>query len=544
MRRRKFWGWGVEGGGPDEAVTRPLIKRACETFGIAAPEAILAPQIGEIALPANRIREGADSLGRCGATDDPLERAGHTYGKGLRDLLRAFDRDFAAAPDLVCYPASEEEVVQVLDTCDRHGYAVVPYGGGSSVVGGVEPRGLRERYPGVVSLDLSRLGKLLDLDRESRLARFQAGALGPGLEAQLRGEGLTLRHFPQSFEFSSLGGWIATRSGGHFATVFTHIDDFTHSIRAVTPAGIIETRSLPSSGAGPEPKRLLFGSEGSLGVITEASMRVLRRPVFRASATVAFQDFRQAVEAARDLAQSDLHPSNCRLLDPGEAMLNSVRSDGSAVLLVAFESADHPLGPWLDRALEIALGRGGSVAGDTRVSEGESDRAGSGGAGRPEEAGQWRRMFLDAPYIRDHLVRAGFIPDTFETACTWSGFEKFHAGVKEAVTDALDRVCGGGMLTCRFTHVYPDGPAPYYTVIAPGRPGARLAQWDAIKEAASEAIDRLGGATTHHHAVGRDHQPWYLNECPPLVADALRAAKKRLDPRGILNPGVLFDRLN
>ena len=192
--------------------------------------------------------------------------------------------------------------------------------------------------------------------------------------------------------------------------------------------------------------------------------------------------------------------------------------------------------PWLNRALEIARSHGGDIAGDTRASEG-----GEGSEKRPEEAGAWRRMFLNAPYLRDDLIRAGLVVDTFETACTWGRFEDFHAGVTEALLEAMNRVCGAGILTCRFTHAYPDGPAPYYTIIAPGRPGAQLAQWDEIKAVASDTLDRLGGATTHHHAVGRDHQPWYLKECPPLITEALRAAKKRLDPNGILNPGVLFD---
>jgi alkyldihydroxyacetonephosphate synthase len=240
----------------------------------------------------------------------------------------------------------------------------------------------------------------------------------------------------------------------------------------------------------------------------------------------------------RDLARSDLYPSNCRLLDPAEALVNGVRADGSSVLLVAFESSDHPLGAWLDRALEIAQAQGGEVA----EGAGASERSGEGSdGGRPEEAGAWRRMFLNAPYLRDDMVRSGLVVDTFETACTWGRFEAFHAQLTEAVLDAMNRLCGGGILTCRMTHAYPDGPAPYYTVIAPGGPGARLEQWDAIKAVASDAVDRLGGATTHHHAVGRDHRRWYLRECPDLVLDALRAAKARLDPRGILNPGVLFD---
>src|SRR5439155_181410 len=261
------------------------------------------------------------------------------------------------------------------------------------------------------------------------------------LEEQLRPHGLTLRHFPQSFEFSSLGGWIATRSGGHYATLYTHIDEFVESLRVVTPAGTIETRRLPGSGAGPNPDRLFIGSEGILGVIVEAWMRLQDRPTYRASAAVTFADFGRGAEAARAVAQAAM----------------------------------------------------------------------------------------------------GIVSETFETAITWDRFAAFDEGVRAAAEETLRRVCGAGQVTRRFTHVYPDGPAPYYTVLAPGRRGAELEQWAAIKRAASEAILALGGTITHHHAVGRDHRPWYDRERPAGFAAALGAAKAALDPRGILNPGVLID---
>jgi alkyldihydroxyacetonephosphate synthase len=358
---------------------------------------------------------------------------------------------------------------------------------------------------------------------------------GPALEEQLRPHGLTLRHFPQSFEFSTLGGWIATRSGGHYATLYTHIDDFVEALRIVTPTGVVQSRRLPGSGAGPSPDRLFIGSEGILGIIVEAWMRLQSRPVFRASAAVTFDDFLQAATAVRALAQAGLHPSNCRLLDPGEAAVSGAGSGTEAVLLIAFESADHPLDAWMQRALTCVADHGGRVpagAGQTRSGE-SGDREGAGGA--------WRRAFLDAPYLRDALVGMGMISETFETAVTWDRFAEFHGGVVAATTDAIRRVAGAGQVTARFTHVYPDGPAPYYTVLAPSRVGSQLAQWAEIKTAASEAILRLGGTITHHHAVGRDHRPWYDRQRPDGFAVALGAAKRALDPSGVLNPGVLID---
>ncbi|MHB8878824.1 MAG: FAD-binding oxidoreductase, partial [Myxococcaceae bacterium] len=341
-----------------------------------------------------------------------------------------------------------------------------------------------------------------------------------------------LRHFPQSFEFSTLGGWIATRAGGHFATLYTHIDDLVESTRLLTPRGVLETRRLPASGAGPGPDRLVLGSEGALGVITEAWVRVVPRPRFRVSASVLFEGFEAAVAASRELAQSGLYPSNCRLLDAQEALMNGVAA-GECVLLLAFESADHPLGPWMERALAIAKGHGGVCPRGPICREGDQRAT-------LDAAGSWRAAFLEAPYLQNALVSLGVIADTFETACTWKGFPELHRAVSESMRAAFARVCGGaGLLSCRFTHVYPDGPAPYFTFVAPGRAGAELEQWAELKEAASEALLRAGGTITHHHAVGRVHRRWYDRERPALFGEVLEAAKARLDPNGILNPGVL-----
>jgi alkyldihydroxyacetonephosphate synthase len=395
-----------------------------------------------------------------------------------------------------------------------------------------------DAYAGSVTLDLTRLDKVLEIDRESRAARIQGGALGPALEDQLRPHGLTLRHFPQSFEFSTLGGWIATRSGGHYATLYTHIDDFVESLRVVTPTGSMESRRLPGSGAGTSPDRLFIGSEGSLGIITEAWMRLQDRPTFRASTAVRFpgeDGFLQGASAARALSQSGLHPSNCRLLDASEAANSGAGNGEDAILVLGFESADHSLDAWIARALECCRDAGGRVpddAGGTRT-DAQASREGAAGA--------WRNAFLGAPYLRDVFVRMAVISETFETAITWDRFPEFYAGVMAATRDAVKRECGTGWVTCRFTHVYPDGPAPYFSVIARGRRGSELEQWAAIKQAASQALIELGGTITHHHAVGRDHRPWYDRQRPDLFARALGAAKREIDPGGIMNPGVLLD---
>jgi alkyldihydroxyacetonephosphate synthase len=532
-RRRKFWGWGYENEGPTRDQQAQMAGTLQERFGLDNLEITDPPSLDEIELRPPRVAPPPSLAALC-ATDE-FERAGHTYGKSFRDLVRTLRRDFTHPPDVIALPRDAADVARILDWCADAGAAAIPYGGGSSVVGGVECD-LGDRYHGAVTIDLRNLDRVREIDRASRAARIDAGVYGPALEDQLRPHGLTLRHYPQSFEFSTLGGWLATRSGGHYATLYTHIDDFAEAMRVVTPRGLVETRRLPGSGAGPSPDRLFLGSEGTLGVITEAWMRLQDRPRFRASAAARFASFEDGVGAACAVAQSGLHPANCRLIEATEALLTGA-GDGSAhLLLLAFESADHPLDPWIARAVELARDHAGQVDDDeVRV---QADEAGA----REGSAGTWRQAFLRGGYTRDALVGLGLVSETFETATTWDRFERLHRAVLGATRDAMKTVgAWPGVVTCRFTHVYPDGPAPYYSVIARGDAPRLLEQWGVIKAAAADAIIDNGGTITHHHAVGRDHRPGYDRQRPPLFADALRAAKRALDPEALLNPGVLID---
>jgi alkyldihydroxyacetonephosphate synthase len=505
-------------------------------LGVAGLEDHEPPDIGQLELRDSRLAPPRALERLCSV--EMRDRVAHTHGKAFRDVVRNLLGQLDNPPDVVARPTTEAEVVEVLDWCVDAGLAAIPFGGGSSVVGGVEAR-VGDGYSGVVSIDLTAMDRVLQVDPVSRAARIQAGALGPVLEEQLRPHDLTLRHFPQSFEFSTLGGWLATRAGGHFATVYTHIDDLTESIRAVTPIGITESRRLPGSGAGPSPDRLLLGSEGTLGIITEAWMRLQRRPRWRAAASVQFADFEAGAAATRTISQAGLFPTNCRLLDGGEAMISAGTGGVGALLVLGFESADHPVGAWMDRALEICRDHAGDAGEGARYSDQENaDQASRQGA-----AGTWRSSFVRAPYTRDALIRMGVVVDTFETACTWDRFAELHGRVMAEARRAVDEVCGGGIVTCRFTHVYPDGPAPYFSVIAPGRWGDQVAQWDEIKAAVSEVVAKGGGTITHHHATGRDHRPWYDRQRPDVFATAFRAAKSGLDPAGVLNPGVLLDPL-
>jgi len=533
IRRRKHWGWGFEHQQPTLEQLRSAAPALAERLGVAVTDVQEPVALGDVSLVPARTGIPRELAEICDA--GAHARASHALGKSYCDVVQGFYGTFETPPDFVARPRDESELERVLEWCAGAVVAAIPYGGGTSVVGGVTPS-VPAGYNGAISIDMGALDRVLEVDEISRSARIQAGALGPGLEEQLRRHGLTLRHFPQSFEYSTLGGWIATRAGGHFATLWTHVEDFVESVRAITPAGAWESRRLPGSGAGVSPDRMLIGSEGTLGVITEAWVRVQPRPTYRASVGVSFDDLLQGAECVRAIAQSGLHPSNCRLLDAGEAGL-TMAGDGSAALLVlGFESSDHPVAPAMERALALCSEHGGRLQPRGGETDGDGERGG-------DAVGSWRRAFLGAPYLRDTLVAMGVLSETFESAITWERFPEFHASVTAAAERAVREACGSGRVFCRFTHVYPDGPAPYFTVIAPARRGEEVEQWRSIKRAASDAIIAAGGTITHHHAVGRDHRPWYDRQRPDVFAAALRGAKAALDPAQILNPGVLLDPL-
>jgi alkyldihydroxyacetonephosphate synthase len=519
------WGWGkTPADQPNETDLAALAPLASELLGTPIEAPIMPAPLRP--LPVDRVAARLPAALATIASSDDADRARHGVGRSYRDVVRAIDGVVEHVPDAVLRPADEAQITTVLDWCATNNVAVVPFGGGTSVVGGVEPN-VGEQWSGVVSLDLERLCGVIEVDATSRAARVRAGTLGPTLEDDLRSHSLTARFYPQSFERSTVGGWVATRAAGHFSTGPTHIDDLVESVRAVTPTGTWESRRLPGSGAGPSPDRLMLGSEGILGVVTEAWIRVQPRPTHRWSATYAAADFNVGLAAVRAITQSGLRPATCRLIDAGEATVTGTLATGEAPLVVGLESWHSPLDSDAAAVTEMCGDHG------LRLVEGGVARA-EGGAGE-----SWRSSFLRAPYLREQLVLLGLVVETFETATTWDRVASLVAEVTSRTTAALREVCGGGTVTCRLTHVYPDGAAPYFTVIAPGRRGSELAQWDAVKAAASEAILASGGTITHHHAVGRDHRPWYDAQRPEQFAHALRGAKNAIDPVGILNPGVL-----
>ncbi len=554
-RRRSYWAWGYEDRFPSAETRAELAERVggalgLPGFGSARAQAPL-PKL-EAMRPLAEPRYTPPRELRGIGTTEPHARASHTYGRGYRDLVRGFRGEFDSAPDWVFYPTEEAHLSELFRFCEHESVALIPFGGGTGLVGGTEHLATG-RFRGTACVDLTAMDRVLEVDSLSHAARIQAGASGPRIREQLHGYGLALRHYPQSFELSTLGGWIATRATGHYATLYTHIGDFVESVRMMTPAGSFETQRLPSSAAGLRPDALVLGSEGALGIITEAWVRLQRPPRWRASASVHFARFEDGVDAARMLSQSGLYPSNCRLLDPFETLLHQVANNGASVLLIAFESADHPVDAWMERALSIATDLGGqcdepkyTIDVVNSIAPRALAMLESPPPSRPSpvdhdthDAAHWKQAFLEAPYLQSALVSLGVVCDTFETACTWDRFAELHDAVTRAVGAAMNTACGSGLLSCRFTHVHADGPAPTYTFLAPGRPGDELSQWAAIKAAARDAVVAHGGGQ-HYQAVGRLYQPDYRKEISPLFASVLEAAKGRFDPRGILNPGCLL----
>jgi alkyldihydroxyacetonephosphate synthase len=510
---RSHWGWGFEADRPSPQERRAAAAALADHLGFGSPEPEEPVPLAAVRLPEPRVQVPSALAALC--SQDTGDRIRHAHGRSYLDLVRGLRGRFPHPPDAVAHPRDEAELARVLDWCAGERLAVVPYGGGTSVVGGVDAIP-GPGQAGAVSVDLGRMDHALEVDPVSRAARIQAGASGPRLEEQL-GE-LTLRFYPQSFELSTLGGWIATRAAGHFATGATHVDDLVESIRALTIGGAVwESRRLPASGAGPSPDRLLLGSEGTLAVVVDAWVRVQPRPAERAGASVRFAEFAAGCAAVRDVVQEGLAPANCRLVEAREAALTLA---GDAHLLVlGFEGGLSR--ERLDRALSFCARHGGEAQARRNASD------------------AWRDAFLRAPYLRDTLVAMGVVCETFESAMTWDRLDRFVAEVKAATADALREACGDGIVTCRLTHAYPDGAAPYFTVLAPARRGEEEAAWGAVKRAAAEAVLAQGGTITHHHAIGRDHRPYYDRQSPDPFAAALSAAKRALDPAGLLNPGVL-----
>jgi alkyldihydroxyacetonephosphate synthase len=508
----------------DPAEAEPLTASVRELVD-AAVGTRDTPAVHEVSLPPSALAEELLASLRAAVgdgavhTDDPTRRL-RTRGKSTPDLLRARSGDLTDAPDVVVCPGSHEAVAAVLAWAVEHHVAVVPFGGGTCVTGGLAAR--REGYAGLISLDLVRLDQLLSVDEVSRTAVLQAGLRGPAAEAALARHGLTLGHFPQSFEFASIGGFAATRSSGQSSAGFGRFDEMVVGLRVATPTGELVLGSSPANAAGPDLREVVLGSEGTLGVITEVTVRV--RPVAAEKLYEAwsFPSLAEGAEAMRQLAQARLLPTVLRLSDEAETLVNlasqsDIGGEGvtGCLMVVGHEGADVAA-----RRAEVAT---------ALASLGGRDLG-------PERGAAWARGRFSAPYLRDSLLDAGVLVETLETATFWSSRERVYSSVKQALEASLGE---GTLVLCHISHVYETGCSLYFTVAA-RQADDPLAQWDAAKAAASDAMIEAGATITHHHAVGTDHKPWLAREIGPVGVAMLRGLKDAVDPTGVLNPGVLI----
>ena len=537
----RWWGWGEDehaGALPDAADSFLGAEIGAEPGESSARLALEQLSLPDSSLP-QRAREALlTGLGGTGLREDREARVEHAAGRSYPDLVRLRSGEGLSAPDAVLAPGSAEQVRAVLDVCARERVAVVPFGGGTSVVGGVEPVG--DGFEGVVSLDLRGLDQVLDVDRVSLTATLEGGLLGPAAEARLGEQGLTLGHFPQSFEFSTVGGWVATRSAGQASTGYGRIDDLVEGVRLISPVGDMDCHVGPASAAGPSLSELVVGSEGVLGVISHATLRVRPAPEQRRYEGWSFRGFAEGAEAFRVMEQADASPDIARLSDEHETRMSmALASSGSRTerLGRAYLRARGHEGGCL--AIVGFEGEADEVE-RRRVRAGALLRAGGGLALGARPGAAWLRNRYHGPYLRDHLLDRGVMVETLETATTWSNLGRLYGAVADALRTSLSDRGTPPLVMCHVSHLYRSGASLYFTFLARQEAGDLLGQWRAAKTAASDAIVATGGTITHHHAVGRDHRPWMQAEVGTLGIELLRAAKATLDPAGVMNPGKLL----
>jgi alkyldihydroxyacetonephosphate synthase len=537
-REQKFWGWGEPGAGPELPAHAPALLR--EWLGVSGavvsrPVALADVRLPPSVVPAELRGELERVVGAAHVRDDHPARLLRAAGKSYLDLLALRAGAVVEAPDVVVAPGDHAEVQAVLHACAEGGAAVVPFGGGTSVVGGVAPE--RGRWDTAVSLDLGRLDAVLDVDVRSRTARVQAGRRLPELDHALAAHGLRLGHLPQSYEWATVGGCAATRSAGQTSTGFGRFDALVVALRCATPAGELATRAAPASAAGPDLRELVLGSEGTLGVITELTLRVRPVPAEARYEAWLFRSFEAGCEAVRALAQAELAPDVARLADEDETRTTlALAGDGGAIRR-AGGAALRALG--YRTGCLLITGWEGEPDGVERRRGAALKRLRGSALPLGRRAGEaWRAARFAGPHLRDALLDRGVLVETLETATSWSALPDLHRAVRDAVGGAL--AATPPVIGCHVSHLYPDGASLYFTVFARQDADDPAGQWQAAKRAASDAITAAGATITHHHAVGRDHRPWIAAEHGTLGVELLRALKQRCDPAGIMNPGKLL----
>ena len=468
----------------------------------------------------------ADIVGAKNCRVDDGARLLRAGGKSTLDLLRRRDPGVQDAPDAVLLPGDEDEVAEILRLCGQRSIAVIPFGGGTSVVGGLDP--LRGQFKAVISLDMRRLNELHHLDEVSGEAELGAGVTGPDAERLLGERGFSLGHFPQSFQFATIGGFAATRSSGQDSAGYGRFNDMVRGLRAITPAGVLDLGRAPESAAGPDLRQLLIGSEGVFGVITRVRVKVHPAPAATRYEAWSFPDFATGADGLRAVAQTGTGPTVLRLSDEAETGVNLATTEnigensitGGCLAITVFEGSEEHVESRHAETRALLKAKGGTSLGEA-----------------PARA--WEHGRFNAPYLRDSLLSAGALCETLETATNWSNIPAVKSAVTEALTTALAETGTPALVLCHISHVYPTGASLYFTVVA-GQRGNPIEQWRKAKTAASDAMVRTGATITHHHAVGADHRPWMRDEVGDVGVEVLQAVKATLDPAGILNPGKLI----
>ena len=535
----RWWGWGDRETEVPPGLAVLLHDEVSVPLGTRTPPTprdAVTPRPSALAGDA-LVAQLAAALGPDAVRLDDATRLAHAGGRSYLDLLRLRSEDVGDVPDAVVFPAGEAQVAATLAACASAGCAVVPYGGGTSVVGGVSA--LRGAHRAVLALSLRRLDALISADEESLLATLGAGMTGPQAEAALGARGLTLGHFPQSFEYATIGGFAATRSAGQASSGYGRFDEMVAGLRVVTPTGILEVRPHPASAAGPSLRQLVLGSEGRLGVITEVTVRVRRRPTVSRYEAWSIARFEAGLAALRGMAQGHIVPDVARLSDAEETRVSlALAAQGGArdALARAYLRARGQAG-----GCRVILGWDSDAAlGGARQAEARAMLRARGAVPLGASPGRaWQRQRYHAPYLRDALMDSGVLAETLETATSWANVGHLHAAVGAAIRDALAGGPAGALVGCHVSHVYPGGASLYFTALARAGddPGPR---WRTAKAAACEAILDGGGTITHHHAVGTDHAGYLEREVGREGLAALGALAAQVDPAGIMNPGKLL----
>jgi alkyldihydroxyacetonephosphate synthase len=546
-KRSKWWGWGRE----DEAYHIPDPDRFWAYVRDRVGETRPRPRITSLAefklrqsrLPEPDMAELRQIVGAGAVSTDSEDRAFFSLGKGYTDLVRMRRGDITNATDAIVRPGDEQQVLAVLRFAARRRLAVIPFGGGTSVVGGVEP----VAEGPAITIDMAALSQVLDIDREAATATVQAGVMGPDLERFVKRSGFTLGHFPQSFRYSSVGGWIATRSAGQNSTKYGAIAALVQSVRLAHPEGILSTPNVPAAAAGPDLVQTIVGSEGTLGVITEANLRLSALPERRSYKGYLLPSFAAGVQVAREIMQAGLDPAVLRLSDEAETESSLALRAAPRGAAAAAERVGrwylHRKGLDLESGSIMILGFEGSEANvrhGNEVAKRILKRHGAASLGSsPGRA--WRRSRFSAPHLRDVFLDNGIMVDTLETSTTWGNYLTLHAKVR----DALRGVLGGrSVVMAHLSHSYTDGGSIYYTFIAPQDEGGEIEQWQRVKAAATDAIVAGGGALSHHHSIGIEHRRWMRDYLGDEGSRWLSQIKRAIDPEGILNPGKLIPDLD